>query len=76
VERQALKVWGPILVLGVLLLSGCNDSPSGLSKDEERNFKEGMSAQKVKEVGPPPTPPAGPLEGYKDGSANDKAEGR
>ena len=67
-----------LCLLGVVALAvvGCTGSDATSSKDEERNFREGMTKEKVKEVGPPPTPPAGPLKGYEGGSAADKALGR
>lgn len=66
-----------LIALGAaVLVVGCSGSDTGLSKEEERNFKEGMSAAKVKEVGPAPKPPSGPQQAYEGGSAADKALGR
>lgn len=62
-------------VLG-LAVAGCAGDETKLSPAEQRNFQEGMSAEKVKEIGPAPTPPPGPLKGYDKGSAADKAQGR
>ena len=59
-----------------LAIVGCSGSDAASSKDEERNFREGMTKEKVKEVGPAPTPPPGPLKGYDGGSSADKAQGR
>lgn len=70
-----LKALVPLALLS-LVLAGCLGAETKMNEDEARNFKEGMSAERVKEVGPPPTPPSGPMEGYKDGSAADKAQGR
>jgi hypothetical protein len=58
-----------------VLVAGCSKE-AGLSAEETRNLKEGMSADKVKEIGPAPTPPSGPMKGYDGGSAADKAQGR
>lgn len=66
---------GAALVIGGLLAVGCG-SETKMSSDEQRNFQQGMSAEKVKELGPAPTPPSGALPTYTDGSANDKAQGR
>lgn len=65
-----------LLAAVALVVVGCTGGDASSSKDEERNFREGMTKEKVKEVGPPPTPPAGPLPGYEGGSAADKAQGR
>jgi hypothetical protein len=71
-----LKALGGILLLCCLLAGGCSGEETKLNADEKRNFSEGMSAEKVKELGPPPTPPSGPLQGYQGGSDADKAQGR
>ena len=62
--------------LATILVAGCSSSESTFTKDQERNFRQGMTPEMAKKVGPAPTPPAGPLEGYKGGSAADKAQGR
>lgn len=58
-----------------VVIAGCSKE-EGLTPEETRNLKEGMSAEKVKEIGPAPTPPSGPMKGYDGGSAADKAQGR
>lgn len=65
-----------LLAAVVAAVAGCTGSDASSSKDEERNFRDGMTKEKVKQVGPPPTPPSGPLKGYDGGSAADKALGR
>ncbi|MFZ4507699.1 MAG: hypothetical protein ACOYON_08405 [Fimbriimonas sp.] len=73
-EKLSFKGLSLLVVVGILA-AGCSNEAS-VSKDEERNFKQGMTAEQAKKIGPPPPPPSGPLEAFKDGSDADKAKGR
>lgn len=65
-----------LLVLS-FVVSGCSSSSeTSLTTEEKKNFTEGMSAERVKEIGPAPKPPEGQLPTYQNGSAADKAQGR
>lgn len=74
-----MKKAQPLIILAAgLTLAACSNGggDTALSKDEQQNFKQGMSADKVKEVGPAPKMASGPgTTNYSHKSAADKAQG-
>ena len=72
-ERR--KIILTALVMGVVL-TGCANGDAKFTDAEQKNYKNGMTAEVAKNLPPPPKPPSGPLKGYSGGSAADKALGR